>query len=238
MLQHIYIYIKLNLSLFVKFFQLSEKFGALQKGQGDVSAPPPTSYHVKLNAIYQIDSRAVGCQILLKKMWWKYSYKMLQIVSHPRNKGKCMRPSNESIQLYKSVEVLEKRSRKKKTGYDENDTKRKGTGEMIELRRKRMPCQCSSILVIRSLILEDQLWSHFTLLEPIIQDEVQKEKDKYHILMYIYMESRKMVLMNLSVGQQWRGSHREQACGHRGQKRVGQMERVAPKHIHYMCKIT
>ena len=52
------------------------------------------------------------------------------------------------------------------------------------------------------------------------------------------MESRKMVLMNLSVGQQWRGSHREQACGHRGQKRVGQMERVAPKHIHYMCKIT
>ena len=46
---------------------------------------------------------------------------------------------------------------KKKTGYDENDTKRKGTGEMIELRRKRMPCQCSSILVIRSLILEDQL---------------------------------------------------------------------------------
>ena len=50
------------------------------------------------------------------------------------------------------------------------------------------------------------------------------------------MESRKMVLMNLSVGQQWRGSHRKRACGHRG-KRVAQMERVALKHIHYMCKI-
>ena len=111
--------------MFVKFFQLSEKFGALQKGQGDVSAPPPTSYHIKLNEIYQIDSRAVDCQILLKKMWWKYSYKVIQIVSHPCNKGKCIRPSNESIQLQKSVKVLEKRSRRKKTGYDENDTKRK-----------------------------------------------------------------------------------------------------------------
>ena len=39
-------------------------------------------------------------------------------------------------------------------------------------------------------------------LEPIIQSEVsQKEKDKYHILI-IYMESRKMVLMNLSARQQ------------------------------------
>lgn len=65
MLQHIYI--KLNLFLFVKFLQLSEKFAALQKGQGDVSAPPPTSYHIKLNEIYQIDSWAVDCQILLKK---------------------------------------------------------------------------------------------------------------------------------------------------------------------------
>ena len=32
----------------------------------------------------------------------------------------------------------------------------------------------------------------------MIQSEVnQKEKNKYHILMHIYMESRKMVLMNL-----------------------------------------
>ena len=42
-------------------------------------------------------------------------------------------------------------------------------------------------------------------LQPIIQSEVsQKEKNKYHILTYIYMESRKMVLMNLFAGQQWR----------------------------------
>ena len=42
-------------------------------------------------------------------------------------------------------------------------------------------------------------------LEPIIQSEVcQKEKDKYRILIYIYTESRKMVLKNLFTGQQWR----------------------------------
>ena len=36
-------------------------------------------------------------------------------------------------------------------------------------------------------------------LEPIIQSEVsQKEKNKYHIL-NIYMESRKMLLINLSA---------------------------------------
>ena len=46
--------------------------------------------------------------------------------------------------------------------------------------------------------------------EPIIQSEVsQKEKDKYRILMHIYMESRKMVLKNLFTGQQWRNRHRE-----------------------------
>ena len=46
--------------------------------------------------------------------------------------------------------------------------------------------------------------------EPIIQSEVsQKEKDKYHILMHIYMESRKMVLRNLFIGQQWRNRHGE-----------------------------
>ena len=40
-------------------------------------------------------------------------------------------------------------------------------------------------------------------LEPVILIEVtQKQKNKYHILMHIYMESRKMVLMNLLAGQQ------------------------------------
>ena len=35
-------------------------------------------------------------------------------------------------------------------------------------------------------------------LETLIQSEVsQKEKNKYYILTHIYMESRKMILMNL-----------------------------------------
>ena len=39
-------------------------------------------------------------------------------------------------------------------------------------------------------------------LEPIIQNEVsQKEKDKYCILIHIYMESRKMLQNNLFTGQ-------------------------------------
>ena len=48
-------------------------------------------------------------------------------------------------------------------------------------------------------------------LEPVIQSEVsQKEKNKYCLLICISMESRKMVLMNLFAGQQWRCRHREQ----------------------------
>ena len=51
--------------------------------------------------------------------------------------------------------------------------------------------------------------------EPIIQSEVnQKEKNKYHILTHVYMEYRKMVLMNLFARQQWRHRHREQTYGH------------------------
>ena len=38
-------------------------------------------------------------------------------------------------------------------------------------------------------------------LEPVIQIEVRK-KNKFCILMYIYMESRKMVLMNLFAGHE------------------------------------
>ena len=51
-------------------------------------------------------------------------------------------------------------------------------------------------------------------LEPILQSEVsQKEKDNYCILTYMYMESRRMVPMNLFAGQQWRNRHREQTYG-------------------------
>ena len=44
--------------------------------------------------------------------------------------------------------------------------------------------------------------------EPITRSEVsQKEKDKYHIL--VYMESSKMVLKNSLTGQQWKNRHKE-----------------------------
>ena len=40
-------------------------------------------------------------------------------------------------------------------------------------------------------------------LDPVIQSELsQKERNKYCILIHVYMESIKMVLMNLFVGQQ------------------------------------
>ena len=54
-------------------------------------------------------------------------------------------------------------------------------------------------------------------LEPIIQSEVnQKEKHQYSILMYIYMEFRKMVMITLYVRQQKRHRCIERAfrlCG-------------------------
>ena len=47
-------------------------------------------------------------------------------------------------------------------------------------------------------------------LELSIQSEVSlNEKEKSPILTSIYTESRKMVLMNLFAGQQWRNRHRE-----------------------------
>ena len=62
--------------------------------------------------------------------------------------------------------------------------------------------------VIKRKAFESVLMRRMNL-EPIIQSKVsQKEKDKYHIL-YIYTESRKMVLKNLFSRQQWRNRHRE-----------------------------
>ena len=61
-------------------------------------------------------------------------------------------------------------------------------------------------------------------LEPVIQNEVsQKEKDKYPILRHTYMESRKMALMDLFSGQQWRSRHREQTYGRSGRRGEGEM---------------
>ena len=57
-------------------------------------------------------------------------------------------------------------------------------------------------------------------LEPIIQSEVsQKEKDKYCILMHIYMEFRKMVPMILYAGQQRRHICKEQTLRLNGRRR-------------------
>ena len=68
---------------------------------------------------------------------------------------------------------------------------------------------------------ESVLWRWMNL-EPIAQSEVsQEEKDKYHIVPHIYMESRKMVLMNLFAGQQWRNRHNEQTYGQIGGGRRG-----------------
>ena len=66
-------------------------------------------------------------------------------------------------------------------------------------------------------------------LEPIIQSEVsQKEKYKYHILMHI-LESRKMVLINLFAGQQWRNIENRLTDMGRREERVRCMERVTWK---------
>ena len=47
------------------------------------------------------------------------------------------------------------------------------------------------------------------------------------------MESRKIVLMNLSAEQQWRLRQGEQTCGHsRGKERPGWIESVAWEHIY------
>ena len=56
-------------------------------------------------------------------------------------------------------------------------------------------------------------------LEPILQCDSKSEIEKQILYINIvYMESRKMVLMNLLSGQQWRCRHREQTCGHKGGK--------------------
>ena len=55
---------------------------------------------------------------------------------------------------------------------------------------------------------------------------------------HIYMESGKMVLMNLFSRQQWRNRHREQTYGHRERGGEGEMngERNMETYI-TMCKI-
>ena len=68
----------------------------------------------------------------------------------------------------------------------------------------------NGILVIKRNAFESVLM-RWVNLELIIQSEMsQKEEDKCHILMYIYIWNlEKMVLKNLFSGQQWRNRHRE-----------------------------
>ena len=47
------------------------------------------------------------------------------------------------------------------------------------------------------------------------------------------MESRKIVLMNLFAGPQWRHRHREETCGHSKGRRGRDKFRGAWKHTHY-----
>ena len=65
-----------------------------------------------------------------------------------------------------------------------------------------------------------------------IQSEVKKTNIIYKC--HILTHSRKMILMNLFTGQQWRHRHSEQTCGHRvgGEERFERMKRVAWKPIH------
>ena len=50
---------------------------------------------------------------------------------------------------------------------------------------------------------------------------------------HFHMESRKMLLMNLFSGQQWRHRLREHTCRQCVKEIVGQIERVEWKHIYY-----
>ena len=47
----------------------------------------------------------------------------------------------------------------------------------------------------------------------------------------MHMKSKKMVVMNLFAGQQWKRRHREQTCEHWEKERAGRTERIAWKHI-------
>ena len=46
-----------------------------------------------------------------------------------------------------------------------------------------------------------------------------EEKKKYRMLMHIYMDSRKMALMNLLAGQKQGCKHRKWSCGYSGGRR-------------------
>ena len=93
------------------------------------------------------------------------------------------------------------------------------------LQHARLPCPSLYTMEYYTAIKMNEFESllvRWMNLESVIQSEVsQKEKNKYHILTHMYMESRKMVLNNLFTGQQWRNRHREQSYGHGEKGRSG-----------------
>ena len=77
------------------------------------------------------------------------------------------------------------------------------------IRKMWYMCTMEYYSVIKKNAFESVLM-RWMKLEPIVQSEVsQKEKHQYIILTHIYMESRKMVLMNLFARQQCRNRYRE-----------------------------
>ena len=71
-------------------------------------------------------------------------------------------------------------------------------------------------------------------LPSVIQSEVS-QKNKYYILTFV--ESRKVVQMNLFAGQEYRHRHREQRYGHQSGKRGGWTGRLGLTFICYWCYV-
>ena len=68
--------------------------------------------------------------------------------------------------------------------------------------------------------------------EPVIQWS-NSEREKTNT---VYMKSRKMVLMNLFSGKEWRCRYREWTCGHtRGKGRVGRSSPLYYTHTLNLC---
>ena len=76
-------------------------------------------------------------------------------------------------------------------------------------------------------------------LDPIIQVRDKSERGKTNfICQCIHMESRKMVLMNILAGQQWRYRHTDQTCG--GSGRRSELDELREEHGNLyviICKI-
>ena len=62
-------------------------------------------------------------------------------------------------------------------------------------------------------------------LSTLTQNKLLSLDEQLHCL------NKSLLIYNLFAGRYWRCGHREQMCGHGGDKRVGRMERVAWKRV-------